>query len=283
MPRSQLVNYAEALEQFANKLEKKRSIKVGSFEEFTRNVWSKGYEHPEYFESWHVSLICNDVEKALQDGYNYVCVMPRLHLKSTVLGHSFSVWNFLRSTSGFDSDILYLSYSDGLAQEHIQNINRYVRRNEQLMEWMEDRSPDADYAFNYHISECNARILHGGIFSFKRGLHVNKAMIVDDILRDPENPLNMTQMAKIENFFYDESMFIPNKEAIIVVIGTPMLPGDLLTKLKSDERFQYRFLPALDPMPGKRVLFSMLFNEDWLLRQQSSRPNSFAKEFLLAP
>jgi len=67
------------------------------------------------------------------------------------------------------------------------------------------------------------------------------------------------------------------------VLGTPMMPGDLLSKLQDDERFESRVLPALDPTPKRKVLMPELYSEKWLLGQQKARPKSFASEFLLQP
>ena len=112
---------------------------------------------------------------------------------------------------------------------------------------------------------------------------VNGALVADDILRDPENPLNIGQVTKVEEHFLTESMFIPLKGVPVIVLGTPMLPGDILAKLQDDERFKARVLPALDPVPGRRVLMPELYSEDWLLTQQKARPKSFASEFMLIP
>ena len=125
--------------------------------------------------------------------------------------------------------------------------------------------------------------MHGGLFSFKRGMHVNGALVADDVLRDPENPLNMGQITKVEDHFMTESMFIPLKEAPVIVVGTPMMPGDILAKLQDDERFKARVLPALDPVPGRRVLTPEIMSEKYLLAQQKARPKSFASEFMLVP
>ena len=170
-----------------------------------------------------------------------------------------------------------------MARYHIAEINKTVNRNPQLKEWMVNRSPKADYSFRYYVNGNPMEISHGGLFSFKRGMHVNGALIADDILRDPDNPLNMGQINKIEDHFLTESMYIPLKGVPSIVLGTPMLPGDLLTKLQSDDRFLARVLPALDPAPGRRVLMPELYTEEWLLQQQKARPKSFASEFLLVP
>ena len=114
-------------------------------------------------------------------------------------------------------------------------------------------------------------------------MHVNGALIADDVLRDPENPLNIGQVTKVEDHFLTESMFIPLRGVPIIVLGTPMMPGDLLSKLQEDDRFFSRVLPALDPEPGRRVLMPELYSEEWLLQQQRARPKSFASEFMLQP
>ena len=277
-----VTNFKDAFSLLAEGLVEHAPIKVGSFWEFVRDVWSKGYDHPEYFQAWHVGVVCEDVEEAIQQGLNYVAVLPRFHFKSTLLGHAFSIWRLLQATR--DMSVLYLSYSDGMAKYHIQEINKTVNRNPIIKDWMKNRSPKADYSFRYHIGTNKpVEIMHGGLFSFKRGMHVNGALVADDILRDPENPLNIGQVTKVEDHFLTESMFIPLKGVPVIVLGTPMLPGDILAKLQQDERFKSRVLPALDPTPTRRVLMPELYSEEWLLQQQKARPKSFASEFMLIP
>ena len=93
----------------------------------------------------------------------------------------------------------------------------------------------------------------------------------------------MGQITKVEDHFMTESLFIPLKGVPVIVLGTPMMPGDILSKLQEDSRFKSRVLPALDPVPGRRVLMPELYNEEWLLEQQKARPKSFASEFMLIP
>ena len=277
-----VTNFKDAFTQLADGLLDHTPINVGSFWEFVRDVWSKGYDHPEYFQAWHVGVVCEDIEEALQEKLNYVAVLPRFHFKSTLLGHAFSIWRLLQAKR--DMSVLYLSYSDGMARYHIQEINKAVNRNPILKDWMKNRSPKADYSFRYHVGANKPiEIMHGGLFSFKRGMHVNGALVADDILRDPENPLNISQVLKVEEHFLTESMFIPLQGVPVIVLGTPMLPGDILSKLQDDERFKSRVLPALDPVPNRRVLMPELYDEKWLLTQQKARPKSFASEFMLIP
>ena len=281
MVNSNVTTFGDAFTKLADGLTNHQAIKVGSFWEFLRDVWSQSFDHPEYFKAWHVGVLAEDIERCLQEGKNYVAVLPRFHFKSTILGHAFSVWQLLKSTR--DCSVLYLSYSDQMARYHISEMNKAVNRNPQIKDWMKNKSPKADYSFRYSINGNPMEVAHGGLFSFKRGMHVNGALIADDVLRDPDNPLNLGQIYKVEDHFLTESMFIPLKGVPVIVLGTPMMPGDLLTKLQEDDRFMSRTLPALDPVPGRRVLMPELYSEEWLLQQQKARPKSFASEFLLVP
>jgi len=274
--------FQDAFTRLAEGLETQAPIKVGSFWEFLRDIWSQGYDHPEYFKAWHVGVVAEDIQECVETGLNYVAVLPRFHFKSTVLGHAFSIWRLL--TAKRDCSVLYLSYSDSMARYHISEINKAVTRNPILSQLLTNRSPKADFSFRYYTGNKRpVEIAHGGLFSFKRGMHVNGALIADDILRDPENPLNVGQVLKVEEHFLTESMFIPLKGVPVIVLGTPMMPGDILTKLQEDDRFKSRVLPALDPVPNRRVLMPELYDEKWLLQQQKARPKSFASEFMLIP
>jgi len=277
----EVTTYQNAFSQLADGLLAEHKFKTGSFWEFVRDIWSQGYDHPEYFQAWHVGVLTEDIQYCLENNLNYVAVLPRFHFKSSVLGHAFSVWRLLQATR--DVSVLYLSYSDGMAQYHISEINKAVQRNPIIAPLLENKSPKADYSFRYLYNKKPVEIMHGGLFSFKRGMHVNGALIADDVLRDPENPLNPGQLIKIEDHFLTESMFIPLKGVPVIVLGTPMMPGDLLAKLQDDERFKSRVLPALDPVPNRRVLMPELYDEKWLLAQQKARPKSFASEFMLVP
>ena len=272
--------FSDAFNKLADGLVNHKAMQIGSFWEFLRDTWSLSFDKPDLFKAWHVGRVAEDVEYCLEEGLNYVAILPRFHFKSTILGHAFSVWKLLKSTR--DSNILYLSYSNTMSRYHISEINKTINRNPVLKEYMVNRSPKADFSFRYYINGHPCEILHGGLFSFKRGLHTN-GLIADDILRDPENALNMGQLDKVTDHFLTESLYIPLKDDPVIVLGTPMLPGDLLDKLKDDDRFFTRVLPALDPEPGRKVLLPELYSEEWLLQQQKARPKSFASEFLLVP
>lgn len=277
----ELITIESAFNMLSDALVEQEKYQVGSFRDFLQNVWCYSYDNPEYFKAWHVGVLADDIEECLETGMNYLAVLPRFHFKSTILGHAFSVWRLMSSSR--DSSILYLSYSDTMARYHISEINKGISRNPILTDLIKKRNAQADFSGRYYINKRPVEVMHGGLFSFKRGMHVNGALIADDILRDPENPLNFGQITKVEDHFMTESMFIPLKGVPVIVLGTPMMPGDLIAKLQEDKRFKSRVLPALDPIPNRRVLMPELYSEQWLLDQQSARPKSFASEFMLTP
>ena len=44
----------KAFELLSSGLEAHNTTQVGSFWEFLRDIWSQGFDHPEYFKAWHV-------------------------------------------------------------------------------------------------------------------------------------------------------------------------------------------------------------------------------------
>ena len=122
--KGEITTFSKAFDVLAQGLQSHQNLQVGSFWEFLRDVWSQGFDHP---EAWHIGVIAEDIERCLQEGKNYVAVLPRYHFKSTVLGHAFSIWQLLRANR--DCSILYLSYSDGMAKYHINEINKTIARN----------------------------------------------------------------------------------------------------------------------------------------------------------
>ena len=126
--------FEDAFTKLADGLVTHQAIRVGSFWEFLRDVWSQSFDHPEYFKAWHVGVLAEDIERCLQEGKNYVAVLPRFHFKSTILGHAFSIWQLLKASR--DCSVLYLSYSDQMARYHISEMNKAVNRNPQIKDWM---------------------------------------------------------------------------------------------------------------------------------------------------
>ena len=148
--RDEVVTVADALAQLSKGLSSQQRTKIGGFQDFITKIWSKSFERPDLFDSWHVGIIADDAERALEERMNYVAILPRFHFKSTLLGHAFSVWRLLKAKR--DTSILYLSYSDTMARYHISEINKTVQRNPFLMDMLTARNTRAEFQFRYTIN-----------------------------------------------------------------------------------------------------------------------------------
>ncbi len=114
MPQ-EVVTLKEAFGLLSAGIQNSEKVAIGSFWEFTRDIWSQSFERPELFNAWHVEFLCTEMESTIYDeGLNYTAVLPRAHFKSTILGHAFAVWVLLKATT--DPRILSLSYSDTMAK-----------------------------------------------------------------------------------------------------------------------------------------------------------------------
>src|SRR2546422_7661648 len=63
---------------------------------------------------------------------------PRLHLKSTVLGHGYLFWRFF--SEGGDVDALYIAYKKPLAEEHMEKLKRAIAVNPYTRFWRDNNS-----------------------------------------------------------------------------------------------------------------------------------------------
>ena len=360
------------------------------------------------FDTWHVRLLIEDVQRAFDEGKNLVFVLPRYHLKSTVL-YAAAIW---RLCTLKNPKILYLSYKEGMARYHMGEIKTIVRENPILSQLMRDLTARSPTAVRYAIPGVGvSQILSGGILSFKRGLHLDgcllpdekvitlrrpytplvniqdikrgdfvkthlnryrrvlatsersvseeivvlevdkvrsirvtvehplltvdgwktagaiqtgqemarrgritntsrefyegnvynleveedntyvgargiiyhNCVIADDVLRDPQNPLNLSQLLVVERHIRAEIANIPNKGIPMILAGTPMHQQDILLKLEDDEEYIWRFLPAIDPLPDHDVLWPKQYPKDWLERKAKSDWFAFQTEFMLTP
>lgn len=291
---SQAVAIDEAFNLLADDLEE--SVVVGenpylgiSLRDFFFDVFIKSFPEKD-FHTWHIDLLLEDIQRAFDQGINFCGVLPRYHLKSTVGGYAVSIW---RMVSLRNATVLYLSYKDGMARYHLGEIKRIIRDNPILSRTMRDLTSRSLATCRYEVTGAGvARILSGGVLSFKRGLHLDGCVVVDDCLRDPQNPLNISQLLVVERHIRGEIANIPNKGIPMLVLGTPMHAQDILLKLREDPSYIWRFLPALRPdedeeiakLYGKNeVLWPKLYDKKWLEEKAKSDWNSFQTEFLLTP
>ena len=280
----------DAFEWLATQLEEslagENPYKDISFRDFFFDIFALSYPGKN-FDTWHVHLLIEDIERAFKEGLNFCGVLPRYHLKSTIGGYAVAIWRMLTVSN---AKFLYLSYKDGLARYHLGEIKRVIRDSPILSKLMKDLTTRSLATCRYAIPGTGvAQVLSGGVLSFKRGLHCNAGVVADDVLRDPQNPLNLAQLLVVERHVRAEIANIPEKGVPMLVLGTPMHAQDILFKLKNDAQFIWRFLPALKPngdegeVYGDNEVLWKHYDKAWLADKSKSDWNSFQTEFLLTP
>jgi hypothetical protein len=277
-----VVPYSEAYKELSELLkESDTPLQYGSFEEFVLDQGPKTF--PQYnFNVWHIRLLCNKIDRLLASENKYLlAVLPRYHLKSTILNNFFSIYRMLNS----HGEGLCVSYKEELASIHLYHTKEMIRNNKELSSIMTDLSPQSDNTINYKMGNKRCKIYPSGIFAVKRGLHTDLITVCDDLQGDLSNPMTFTDIDKSIRIFDAEILNIPNKECPLVVFGTVISSNDLLFHLKDKEAFRDHmiWLPALHPDSEHAVLWDE-YDQKWLeARKEAGGWKAFSTEFLLIP
>ena len=147
---------ATAADEFFSRLTaSERPIELSNFDNFVQDIFSQSY--PEYdFNTWHIRELCDRFQKILDSSMNkyLLAVMPRYHLKSSILGYAASIYRMLTSSG----EGLYTSYKEELAGIHLYHIKECVRNNEVLSKVMKDLTPQSDSTINYLVGKNRSKI-----------------------------------------------------------------------------------------------------------------------------
>ncbi len=284
MPKQKLediLNLDDAISSLAEQISAGEiPLELSSFDNFVQDIFSLSY--PNYsFRSWHIRKICSFVDDFLASESKMAeVVLPRYHLKSTILGEGLSLYRFLTAFG----DSMYISYKDELTTFHMSNIKEAVRNNPKLAPIMNDLNPRSESTVAYRIGGKRVRMLGSGIFAMKRGIHTDGVVIADDLLGTMENPMLFTDLEKAERLFNQEVINIPNKGCPLIVFGTTIDYSDLLFKLKDNPQFSVLWLPAINPDPQHEVLWGDKFDRKTLeAKKVQGGWKAFSSEFLLTP
>jgi len=192
-------------------------------------------------------------------------VAPRKHLKTTtVLGYI--AWNLynLEFIEGSYDEFLFLSYKQDLGAYHLRRLKRYI---EALPEYFGDfrdltqAETILRYAKNGKEFICEPE----GILSFKRGRHP-RVVVCDDILRDPENRLNIQQIRKVTEIFLQQVMSLPKEGGEIHLVGTPQDENDLFKVLEGLGDFNCKRYRAIKNYATREALWPEAFPFERLIQ-----------------
>lgn len=279
-----MVAYSDSAELLSDLLtESEVPFEIKSFDDFVQTICANSYPQHE-FNTWHIRLLSHLVDETILDPVSkfLLAVLPRYHLKSTILGYFSMIYRMLTSYG----DGVYVSFKDELANYHLSNIKNCVRANQILSKFMIDRSPQSDINVSYKIGAKICRVFGSGILAVKRGIHTDVLLVADDLLGNVENPMVLTELDKAKRIFQTEVTNIPNRDCPMFVFGTPIDYNDLLYSLKDNPNYKSIWLPALYPDAEHDILWEKKYDKEWLQRRKgltSGEWRAFSTEFLLTP
>ena len=204
-------------------------------------------------------------------------VAPRYHIKTTIM-LGYIAWKLYRLEHEYN-EWLFIGYRRDLAAYHLKKLKRYIRAIPEFIPYEDMTSADSILHFKYKGREfvCEPE----GILTSNRGRHPN-GMIVDDILKDPDNLMDISQLKKIQTLFLEEFEQMPKEECHVV--GTPQDKNDIFAKLETmDEYYSMRWKAVYSWKEGK-VLWPEMYSIEYM--QQKRRDigdKAFNKEYQCAP
>lgn len=253
------------------------------FEFFFNTIFRESIEEVEggFKEGQHM----NEWARRLQTNKRTATVAARKHLKTTVF-LAYMAWLLFRvgNVQGSIFEVLYMSYSDGMASEKIKLLKNYISAN-QYFSGITDMKPTADTILEYRVGSKIYQAKAAGIFSATRGTHP-RVVIVDDPLKDPEQELNIATIEKVTKHFFRKIASLP-KEGMgeLHVGGTPQDTNDLFGQLREKKGYDYREYPAIINYKTKHVLWPEQFPYERLIdiRDNEVGPNAFEPEYQCQP
>ena len=129
-----------------------------------------------------------------------------------------------------------MSYTDGLAAYHTKRIKRYIDELPELFGGLK-RLSDSESILYYQNGDHKFYCEPGGVLTAKRGKHPH-FLLCDDILRDPDNIMELGQLEKIERTYFEQLESMPTEE--LHLIGTPQYEEDLFAQLEKNAEYNCR-------------------------------------------
>jgi len=253
---------------------------INNFSLFFFEVFGVGVKRVEgkFDYSDHLVLWC----KIIQSCPRTLLESARFHLKTTIsLGYL--AWRIYRMREEIVtpySEWLFLAYREDLAAYQLKRLKRYI---DYLPEYFGDfeRLTIAETYVHMGWKKKQFIIEPEGILAFKRGRHPD-GVIADDILKDPQARLDISQLKKVEQAFLEEIEPMPKHE--LHVFGTPQDKEDLFAKLKQMESYKCFQFPAIKSESKKEVLWESKFSFERLQQiRKDIGDKAFNKEYMCRP
>jgi hypothetical protein len=242
-----MTNLTTPLEKRQLKIEKIRRAGALDFYYFTKFIFAKSFDN--FILGDYIKETC----EFLQNNPKTIRVSARVHFKSLSL-YAYVMWLVLRMRYTHTSmEGHYFSYKSDMAKYHlgdplnIDNIKSLIARNP-YFHGIRDNKAQAESIINYTWDGIsNFAMKPAGMLSFKRGLHCNGPVLIDDALHDPAEKLDPRTVKRINTTFFAQILDIPiGDRPEIHVVGTAQTDRDFyFDERVKEEGFKVKVMPAL--------------------------------------
>ena len=207
-------------------------------------------------------------------------VSARKHLKTT-LDLGYLAWKMYTMDKPY-TEWLFLAYKTDLGEYQLKRLNRYIEalpEDEFFGKFKRLTLADTIIRYGKDGQEfiCEAE----GMESFKRG-RAPDGIIADDILKDPEAHLDLSQIEKITQTFFEQVESMPKYE--LHVSGTPQDDTDLFSRLELSKTYYAIRCPAEKDAINSIPLWADKFPWDKLQEKRLDiGDKAYRKEYLCQP
>jgi len=245
------------------------------FQAFFHFVFSRAIKivDGEFVPGKHIGQWCH----RLQNHNRTATIAARYHMKSTT-AIAYIAWQLYKLDRPF-VEWEYMCYLEGLAAYHLKRLKRYLAVLPEFSEY--ENLTIAESILRCKYKGCEFLCIPSGILSFNRGRHPD-GLMVDDILKDPSTKLDIGQLKKIEQLFFEEIEQMPKKE--LHVFGTTQDQADLFHTLLGRKEYSTKFYPAVKNFTTQEVLWPQKFPFSKLMDMKARiGEKAFNKEIQLHP
>ncbi len=246
---------------------------------FFKHIFSESLRQidGEFIDGPHFRKWCYELQSHLYTSKK----SARFHGKSVLL-YAWIMWLMWKQEIPYE-DGIYFSFTLDMAQDHLKKCNRYIEANPFFSKEFTKLS-NADSIVHYKRRGAGVFYFEpAGIKTFKRGKHP-RHIVCDDILRDPEVKLDITQIQKITVTFKEQIIPMPKKGGTIHLMGTPQDQEDLFAELERRPEFYSTSNPAILNEALKLVLWPEYWTFERLMEfKDTMGEKAFNKEFACLP
>jgi len=178
------------------------------------------------------------------------------------------------------NEYLFMSYRSDLAGYHLKRLKRYIEALPECYEGYHNNT-QSEQTISYDFQGKDFVCEPEGVLAFKRGKHP-KELLADDILRDPDNYIDLSSLEKIKKIYFEEVEQMPKDK--LHVVGTPQDREDLFNALAQTPTYDVRTYPTPVNLETHEVVWKEMY--PWERLEQirlTIGDKAFNKEFRCMP